>query len=325
MNSNKHAIEKRGPGVLKTLQLLVLPLGLLIGGFTTLYAQTMEKAHIPTKTEIKKIFDAMPEKPRVKPQRTRKILVFSMSHKYFHNCIPVGQKAFEIMGKKTGAFEAVVSDDISMFEPEKLKTFDAIIFNNAYVEMFIPYTTIAQGFFASLPEDDKKKAMEVDKKLKQSLAEFIKQGKGLFILHAAIASFESWPEYGRIAGARFDGHPWIDVDVTFKVDRPEHPLIQAFKSDSFVLNDEIYQVRDPYSRDRLDVLVSIDATKTDMTLKGINRKDKDFGITWVKNYGKGRVFYCALGHKSELFWDTTILQHYLDGIQYVLGDLKVDK
>ena len=323
MNSRRITRTKmilRGLNTIQSLLLLIL----LTSGSFLLRAQTMETAHIPTEGEIKKIIAAMPDKPRVKPKKNRKVLVFSMSHKYYHNCIPTSKKAFAIMGKKTGAFEVVVSDDITMFEPENLKTFDAIIFNNAYIEMFITYTNIAKGYFGALKEEDKKKAMELDQRLKNSLIEFIKEGKGLVVLHASVASFESWPEFGHIVGARFDGHPWKDIDVTFKVDRPKHPLTQAFKTTSFVLNDEIYQVKDPYSRDSLNVLVSIDATKTDMTRKGINRKDRDFGITWIKKYGKGRVFYCALGHKNELFWNSTILQHYLDGIQYVLGDLELD-
>jgi type 1 glutamine amidotransferase len=52
--------------------------------------------------------------------------------------------------------------------------------------------------------------------------------------------------------------------------------------------------------------------------------DKDFGIAWVKRYGRGRVFYNALGHTPEVFQDPKLLQHFLAGIQYALGDLKAD-
>jgi len=39
---------------------------------------------------------------------------------------------------------------------------------------------------------------------------------------------------------------------------------------------------------------------------------------------KGRTFYCSLGHRDEIFYNPTILKHYLAGLQYVLGDLEVD-
>ncbi len=40
--------------------------------------------------------------------------------------IPVGNYAIAQMGKLTGAFEAVFSDDIEMFRPATLAQFDAI-------------------------------------------------------------------------------------------------------------------------------------------------------------------------------------------------------
>ena len=40
--------------------------------------------------------------------------------------------------------------------------------------------------------------------------------------------------------------------------------------------------------------------------------------------GKGRTFYCSLGHREEISCEPAILKHYLAGIQYVPGDLDVD-
>jgi type 1 glutamine amidotransferase len=57
---------------------------------------------------------------------------------------------------------------------------------------------------------------------------------------------------------------------------------------------------------------------------GIHRKDKDFAVAWIHNYGKGRVFYSSLGHREEIYWNPTILRFYLDGIQFAMGDLEAD-
>jgi len=72
------------------------------------------------------------------------------------------------------------------------------------------------------------------------------------------------------------------------------------------------------------VLLSIDTGKTNLNVNGIARKDGDFAMGWIKSYGKGRVFYNALGHDHDLFWNPMVLQHWLDGLQFVLGDLKAD-
>ncbi len=282
-----------------------------------------DNKQMPKPEEIAKITAALPSAPSVKPAKPRKVLVNSISYGYYHTSIPYGQKAFEIMAEKTGAFEATVTDDISMFEPEKLKEFDAVIFNNTNREIFL------QEDYKKLPPEEYKKVAGRDQRLKKSLADFISSGKGLVVIHAGSNCLLEWPEFGDILGARFDNHPWESGStVALKVEEPEHPVAAAFKQQPiFKITDEIYQHKEPYSRENLRVLLSIDVGKTYVKLdhvSWVHRKDNDFAISWVKSYGKGRVFYCALGHEHEIFWNPVILQHYLDGIQFAIGDLKAD-
>ena len=59
--------------------------------------------------ELKKIEAAIPAKAVAKPAKPRKLLVFRRSKGHVHTAIPYGAKAIELMGRKTGAFEAVHS------------------------------------------------------------------------------------------------------------------------------------------------------------------------------------------------------------------------
>ena len=52
--------------------------------------------------------------------------------------------------------------------------------------------------------------------------------------------------------------------------------------------------------------------------------DGTYPIAWINTHGKGRCFYCSLGHREEIYWNPTVLKHYLAGIQYALGDLEAD-
>jgi type 1 glutamine amidotransferase len=277
---------------------------------------------VPSAEEIAKMEAAMPAKARVSPEKPRKLLVCSRSWGYKHTARPYGAKAFEIMAQRTGAFEAVVRDDDSLFEPANLKTFDAVVLNNTNEEIFLPEE------FAKLPQEEQSKARLRDEMLKKSLADFLRNGGGLAVIHAGVASFAGWPEFGEIVGARFDNHPWgAGSSVVLRIEEPDHPLTAAFREPYFMVTDEIYQVTAPYSRENLRVLISVDPARTRITAQQkelIHRQDMDFAMTWIKSYGKGRVFYCALGHEHELFWNSIVLQHYLDGLQFVLGDLKVD-
>ncbi|MBM4047075.1 MAG: ThuA domain-containing protein, partial [Planctomycetes bacterium] len=274
---------------------------------------------VPTEADIKKMTDAMPSQARVKPVKLRKLLVFSACTGHAHGSIPWCAKAFEIMGKKTGAFEAVVSDDVANFEPDKIQQFDAICFNNTTGNFFQPRD------LGKLPKEQQDAAKARDERAKKSLLDFVAGGKGIVGIHAATdAQYQQWADYGKLMGGYFSGHPWNEV-VTVKIDDPGHPVNAAFQGKSFEVADEIYQFKDPYSREALRVLLSLDTAKTKMD-KGdkIRRTDGDFAVSWVRSYGKGRVFYCSLGHRNEIFWNPTVLQHYLDGIQFAFGDLQAD-
>ena len=63
----------------------------------------------------------------------------------------------------------------------------------------------------------------------------------------------------------------------------------------------------------------MDESKLDLTKKGIKRADKDWAVTWIKSYGKGRVFYSTLGHTYEAWDDKGVATMYLEGIKWALG------
>ena len=63
---------------------------------------------------------------------------------------------------------------------------------------------------------------------------------------------------------------------------------------------------------------------TDMNKPAILPIDNDFGLCWVRQYGKGCVFWTAFGHYTNLHSDPQMLQHILAGVQSALGDLAAD-
>lgn len=252
--------------------------------------------------DVAKVESALPTAARVAPLTPRKLLIFTLCKGFVHSSIPLGAKALDLMGQKTGAYAATVSDDPGVFAPERLNAFDAVCMLNTTGELFD------------------------DKTLKQSFLNFVKNGKGLVGIHAATDCFYRWSDYGEMMGGYFDGHPWGSGEtVTCKLDDPAHPLNAAFKGRGFSITDEIYQFQpQPYSREKLRVLVSLDTAKTNMDKGGLKRADNDYAVSWARAYGTGRVFYCSLGHNESTYWDPAVLRHYLDGIQFALGDLQAD-
>jgi len=260
-------------------------------------------------------------KTSAKPAKPRKMLVYSVCRGFRHSSIPVCKAAMELLGAKTGAYEAVISDDLANFEPDKIKQFDAICFNNTTREVFLPHPNDLK----KMSPAEQKAAKERDARLKKSLLDFVKGGGGLVGIHAASDTFYDWPEFGVMMGGYFWGHPWRSGDtVTVRTDGPDHPVSKAFQGKSLTTKEEIYQIKEPYSRDMLRVVLALDTEKTDMNKNGIKRTDNDFAVAWVRSYGEGRVFYSSFGHNHHIYAIPQVLQHYLDGIQFATGDLPAD-
>jgi ABC-type amino acid transport substrate-binding protein len=84
-----------------------------------------------------KIRKAAPEKARVAPKKPRTVLIWNTPPAFMDKdphkgyCIPFGECAMKNLGEKTGAFKPVISGDLAMYLPEKIKQFDAIVMNNS--------------------------------------------------------------------------------------------------------------------------------------------------------------------------------------------------
>jgi len=169
----------------------------------------------------------------------------------------------------------------------------------------------------------------------QNLIDFVtKDGKGLAGIHAATDAYYDNRAYGELIGGYFNGHPWNEK-VGVKVDDPNSPIAQMFDKGGLDVADEIYQFtpkgekkdgseQQTYSRELLHVITSLDYTTPGRTAPKGKSPDNDFGVSWIHKAGNGRVFYCSLGHREEIYANPTVLKHYVAGIQYALGDLKAE-
>ncbi len=255
-----------------------------------------------TDQQVQQMREAMPDSPVVQPEKTRTVLVFSLCKGFKHDCIPYWAAALDIMSEKTGAFSVVHSTDMSVFTPDSLSRFDVICFNN---------TT----------------KLEPTTEQQTAIMDFITAGKGIVGIHAATDNFYNWPQGAIMMGGLFKGHPWTAGGTwAIKIDDPDHPLTKPFAGKGFTVNDEIYRTAPPeYSREHQRVLMSLDMSDPATAgAEGVTPDDRDTGISWIKPVGKGRLFYCSLGHNAHLTWNTAVLGHYLAGIQYAAGDLKAD-
>lgn len=276
-----------------------------------------------TAEELAAVDAALPKEPIVEVQAPRRILIVSSTSGYRHPSIPIGKVALTRLGESTGAYETVVSDDPANFEPEVLKTFDAVLLLSTTQDFFMPHHKQRENF-----SNEEWHALAVrHNRLIDNLVAFVEQGGGLIGIHAATDSCYGHKAYGEMIGGYFNGHPWNAHNrVVINVEDPEHAVNKPVFGDQadFEIKEEIYQFReDPYSRERLRILLGVDVERSDK-VEGLKREDGDYAVAWVQAVGEGRVFYSSIGHNKHIYWDALMLNHYLAGIQFACGDLQAD-
>lgn len=257
-----------------------------------------------------KIEAALPKKALVAPIKPRKLLIVDVAPAgaYYHDTAAHANFAIQKMADSTGAFQAIFSNDLNNLKYPKILDFDAVFMNSGDGEVFS------------------------DPEVLSGLIRFVREGGGLAGLHGASYASSDVPEFGDLIGAQTGPHH-VET-ATLKIDDPNSPLTKQFASSpltaelggkGFVYTDEFYHFlpSGPYSRRKLHVLISIDAEKSDLSQWHV-RPDKDYGLVWIKSYGAGRVFNCAIGHTPTLFETPALAQMMLGAIQFVLGDLPAD-
>jgi len=252
-----------------------------------------------------KIDAATPRKALVTPKKPRKMLVTDIQMYSGHGSIPDGNYLIEQMAKYTGAFTPTFSNDLELLKYPKIKEFDAVFLNNIC------------GMVYNDPE------------VRAGILRYVQEGGGMGGNHAVTFANNNWPEFAEMMGGWAGAHHTEKQMV--KIDDTNSPLTKSFGTASFEHTDEFYQfpMYSPYSREKQHVLLSIDVEKSDRATNNrlcteCTRTDQDYGLAWIKEYGKGRTYFTPLGHTDILYTDQRWTTHLLAAIQYILGDLDAD-
>jgi uncharacterized protein len=241
--------------------------------------------------------------PHAKPTHLKHVLVIGQTKGFEHDSISAAMAAIYNMGQETGLWDTEFRTDTELLtkkdlgrNAKNLNYFDVLIFASTTGE---------------LDMDDSQKA---------DMLSFIHDdGKGFVGIHAALDTNYKWPEYGEMIGGWFDQHPWMTFNAPIITEDPNFPATRHLPA-AFTKYDEIYQPK-AWSRDKVNVLLSLDADKLDYKAGAdrVHRTDHDFAVAWSKNYGKGRVFYSTLGHTEEAWQDPDIRKMYFEAIRWTLG------
>ncbi len=121
----------------------------------------------------------------------------------------------------------------------------------------------------------------------------VRAGSGLAGFHGLMCdSFRGEPEYQFMTGGQWVSHPGNIIDYRVNLVQPDHPILTGL-ADFDYRSEQYYMHVDPSN--------SVLATTR---FSGDHLADVEgvvMPVVWTRHYGKGRVFYSALGHTSDEF------------------------
>jgi len=139
---------------------------------------------------------------------------------------------------------------------------------------------------------------EITEEAKADFVARLKEGKGLVVLHHAIASYQEWPEYRKIIGARYYLKKMVVDGVekarsaykhgmrfTIHIADPTHPVTRGLQD--YPIVDETYKW--------FDVAPECHALLT------TDEPESNKIIGWAKTYEEARVVYMQSGHDHTAY------------------------
>ena len=221
-----------------------------------------------------------------------RVLVVTHTTGFRHGSIDVAERVLPDLGRSAGLFTvefARTADDVRQrLAPPALAAIDAVAFINTTGDLGIPDLDALLGWVGA--------------------------GHGFVGVHSASDTYHERPEYLAMLGNEFQTHG-AQATVDAVVESPSHPAT-AHLGARYRVFDEIYRFT-RNNRAEVTPLLTLDRYPDD----GLDHAGApgDLPLAWTRAHGQGRVFYTALGHRDELWLDTTFQRHVVGGLRWALG------
>lgn len=265
-----------------------------------------------------------PDRGPEPPQDVPRLLFLTHAGLYKHASLAPAEEAVEAWGREEGFRVTTVQG----YEQDP----DALELDFLTAEFLSRFDGLMMMTNGNLPVTEEQKAAIVD---------FVRRGNGFVGVHNAALTFYDYPPFGEMLGGYFRRPVAQDHLFVLRVEEETHPATRMLGA-SWPLVDELYLFGtdswDPaapeenvdelfghripvgFSRDRVNVLLSIDTEESDLQGLPFLEEGGDYPQAWYQEFGEGRSFYTALGHTSRLWLhDPVFRAHLVGGIRWALG------
>ena len=222
-----------------------------------------------------------------------RILLFSKTEGYRHDCIPTATAALRKFCMANG-IAVDTTEDAEDFNEKNLRRYNAVVFLCTTGDVLNP-------------------VQETD------FERYIQAGGGYVGVHSATDTEYGWTWYGGLSGGYFSSHP-DQQTATLKVENHDHAATKHL-GDTWQRKDEWYNFKD--LNPNVHVLLSLDENSYKGGTNCIGGASGScHPASWYHEYDGGRAFYTALGHTKESYAEPDFLKHVLGGILYAIGKQK---
>ena len=129
--------------------------------------------------------------------------------------------------------------------------------------------------------------------------DWVRNGGAWLGNHASSDSMHGTASYFDMMGGEFTGHGSQTTEEMVVMD-PDHPIGAALGVKTLTVRDEMYTFENAnFDFSKVHTILSFTKAMNDGMHTPVGAAGQ-WPSVWVKNYGKGRVFYSALGHREDV-------------------------
>jgi uncharacterized protein len=228
--------------------------------------------------------------------KPKRLLVVTVTKGYKHASIPALEKVIADLGSTnqrfTVEFARTDEDLATKMNLKALQKYDGVVFAS---------TT------GDLPLPDR-----------EAFLRWVRDGHAFIGVHSATDTFHGYQPFTEMIGGEFAAHG-PELKVILNSNDSDHAATGNFGKTTEVF-DEIYIFKN-FQREKVRVLLSLDKNPNKDDQANFDRPGF-YPLAWCRNYGKGRVFYTALGHREDVLLSENFKQHLFGGIQWTLKQAK---
>jgi type 1 glutamine amidotransferase len=160
---------------------------------------------------------------------------------------------------------------------------------------------------------------EITEEQKAAFVALLNGGKGLVVLHHALANYQEWDEFEKIAGGRYHTQPYTrdgkqhpastyrhGVDISVHVADPDHPVTAGLED--FTIHDEVYG--------------GFSVQPTVHALLTTDHPESSETLAWTNEYGKSRIVTIQLGHDAHAYENPNYRKLVQQAIRWVAAELQ---